>query len=85
MVSPDCGPPIDEGLREGRQIPLVRALGGQRFLALGQLGHNPVCARFQGLVTGAGIHQGAGRKIMAHAVAADFATRRFPAAVGLGA
>ena len=71
---------IEERLGISGEETLVVALGRQRGLTLRQLGDDVIGFGPQFLVAGAGVHQRAGREVMADEMAAQFAFRRFPTA-----
>ena len=73
--------PVEEFLRKGAQV----AARPEGLLALGQFGDKPVGPGFDAHVSGARIHESAGREIMAHGMAAQLAVGFLPAAIWLRA
>ena len=75
---------VDEGFGKGREVAGMGAGFGQGGLAFGKAGHDGIGALLEPVIAGGGVHEGAGGEIMADDMAAQFAIRGFPAAVGFG-
>ena len=76
--------PVEEGLREGRQVPVVEARRAVPGLAPGQLLHQVGALVRGGLVPGIGVGEGQPGHQVPGAVPADQGSRRLPAAARPG-